>query len=67
MRVLTITGNLGKDAEVKAIPSGTELCEFSVATSNKKSEETVWIKCVFCWDWKSSGSWRNLSNSQCRH
>ena len=46
MRILTITGNIGQDAVLKAIPSGTEVCEFSVATTNRKDEETVWVKCA---------------------
>ena len=46
MRILTITGNIGQDAVIKAIPSGTEVCEFSVATTNRKDEETVWVKCA---------------------
>lgn len=46
MRTLTIAGNLGRDSEIKATPNGNELCEFSVATTNKKDEETVWVKCA---------------------
>ncbi len=47
MRVLTISGNCGSDAELRSTPSGKELCEFSVATSNNKNETTVWVKCAF--------------------
>ena len=42
------TGNLGKDAEVKALPSGTSVCEFSVAVKSGygDKEKTNWANCV---------------------
>jgi len=46
MNILTVTGNLGKDAEVRTAGSGT-VCSFSVAMTagygDKK--QTVWIDC----------------------
>lgn len=43
-----ITGNLGKDAEVKSLPSGTSVCEFSVAVKSGygAKEKTNWANCV---------------------
>ena len=42
------TGNLGKDAEVKYLPSGTAICEFSVAVKSGygDKEKTNWANCV---------------------
>jgi single-strand DNA-binding protein len=52
----TIVGNVGRDPEVKSLPSGTSLCTFTVAVSTKwtdrqtqeKRERTNWIR-VTCW------------------
>lgn len=48
MNLWAITGNLGKDAEVKALPSGTMICEFSVAVKSGygDKEKTNWANCV---------------------
>jgi single-strand DNA-binding protein len=50
---VNICGRLGRDAELKHLPSGTCICEFSVAVSeNYKDregnpvEKTTWINCV---------------------
>jgi single-strand DNA-binding protein len=42
------TGNLGKDAEVKYTPSGTAVCEFSVAVKSGygEREKTNWVRCA---------------------
>lgn len=44
----SFTGNLGKDAEVKTLQSGTSLCEFSVAVKSGygDKEKTNWVRCV---------------------
>jgi len=41
----TITGNIGKDAETRAIPSGDTVTSFSVASNRKVKErdETTWV------------------------
>lgn len=51
-RVIAI-GNLGKDPEIKALPSGSSVANFSIAVSEswkdkagQKQERTEWIKCV---------------------
>lgn len=48
MNLFTFTGNLGKDAEVKTLQSGTALCEFSVAVKSGygDKEKTNWVRCV---------------------
>ncbi|PCI53664.1 MAG: single-stranded DNA-binding protein [Alphaproteobacteria bacterium] len=48
MNTWNITGNLGKDAEVKTLPSGTTICEFSVAVKSGygDKEKTNWANCV---------------------
>jgi len=50
-----IIGNLGRDPEVRTIPSGTAVAEFSVATTRKwndrdgnRKEDTEWHN-VKCW------------------
>ena len=50
-----LIGNIGKDPEIKQIPSGTSVCKFSIATSeySKSSdgaagEKTEWHNIV-CW------------------
>ena len=48
MNIWNFTGNLGKDSEVKYLPSGEAICTFSVAVSsgygNKK--KTTWANCA---------------------
>jgi single-strand DNA-binding protein len=51
-QLVTIMGNLGKDAEFKATPSGVSVVNFSVATSANRNvdgewiQETEWFRCV---------------------
>lgn len=51
---IVIVGRVGRDPELKAIPSGSKVCTFSVATSRvwkdkeeEKHEETEWHNVVF--------------------
>lgn len=48
MNLFSFTGNLGKDAEVKYTPSGTAVCEFSVAVKSGygEREKTNWVRCA---------------------
>lgn len=48
MNVWLFTGNLGKDAEVKATPSGTTVCTFSVAVQSGFGDraKTTWVACA---------------------
>lgn len=43
-----IAGHLGRDPELKFSPSGTAICNFSVATSSGKDDKRVteWHRCV---------------------
>lgn len=43
----TITGNVGKDAEIRTIGSGKSVLNFSVAAkSGGKNAESVWFDCA---------------------
>src|ERR1043166_7965527 len=51
---IIIIGNLGREPELKYTPQGTAVCEFSVATNEKRKdqngevkEETTWFKVTF--------------------
>ncbi len=53
---IIIVGNLGKDPELRYTPQGTAVCNFSVATNEKKRDKggdvqdvTTWFK-VTLWD-----------------
>lgn len=48
MNLFTFTGNLGKDAEVKYMPNGNAVCEFSVAVKSGygDKEKTNWVRCA---------------------
>ena len=41
MKVITIAGRLGRDAEVKSTQGGTNVCRVSVATDAKRNGEKV--------------------------
>jgi single-strand DNA-binding protein len=53
---VVLLGNLTRDPELKFLPSGTAVCEFSIAvnrrwtdkTTNEKKEEVSFFDCV-CW------------------
>jgi len=47
MNVCVFSGNLGKDPEVKNLPSGTSLLEFSLAVKQGygEYESTFWLNC----------------------
>lgn len=51
---VTVCGNLTRDPELKSLPSGTTVCNFSVAVNRvwndkdgKKQEEVEYVNCVF--------------------
>ena len=48
MNCFIFTGNLGQDAEVKNLPSGTTLCSFSVAVKSGYGDniKTSWPRCT---------------------
>lgn len=45
MNSLTITGNLGKDAEVRYLANGDAVATFSVADSQGKDKPSIWWRC----------------------
>jgi single-strand DNA-binding protein len=45
MNVLTVAGQLGKDAEVRYTQGGDPVANFSVADQQGKDRETVWWNC----------------------
>ena len=48
MNNFIFTGNLGRDAEVKYLSSGSAVCEFSVAVKSGYGdrEKTNWVRCA---------------------
>lgn len=42
---MTVSGNLGRDAELKHTPSGDAVLEFSVASNGRKKGDTTWVRC----------------------
>lgn len=45
MNSLTITGQLGKDAELRTTPKGEQVLGFSVADSQGRDKPTIWWNC----------------------
>lgn len=45
MNVITIAGQLGKDAEIKYLGNGDPVASFSVADSQGKDKPTIWFRC----------------------
>jgi len=45
MNNLTIAGQLGRDAEVRFLPNGDPVANFSVADSQGKDKDAIWWNC----------------------
>lgn len=45
MNSITITGNLGKDAELRSLNDGTAVLSFSVADNQGKDKPSIWWAC----------------------
>lgn len=45
MNSISISGNLGKDAERRALGDGTAVLSFSVADSQGRDKPTIWWNC----------------------
>lgn len=45
MNSITITGNLGKDSEMRVLNDGTAVLSFSVADSQGKDKPSIWWNC----------------------
>lgn len=46
---ITIVGNLGKDPELRYTPQGNAVCNFSVATNEKRRDKTGDLQDVTTW------------------
>lgn len=46
MNFITITGNLGKDAESRFLPNGDPIASFSVADSQGRDKPSIWWNCT---------------------
>lgn len=45
MNSVTVAGVLGKDSEIRSIPSGEQVLSFSVADSQGRDKPTIWWNC----------------------
>lgn len=54
MSVSTVYGNVGKDAELRYLPSGDAVLNFSVAESEGKDKPTIWWRCAVFGKWAES-------------
>lgn len=50
MNSITIAGQLGRDAEVRYLPDGKPVVNFSVADSQGKDKDTIWWRCTMWGD-----------------
>lgn len=48
MITAVVTGNVGKEPEMKETRNGKQMCSFSVASNHRRGEEqeTTWVDCV---------------------
>ena len=67
---ITIVGYLGRDAELRYTPQGTAVCNFSVATTERKKDRsgefqdvTTWFN-VSLWGSKAEGTSQYLSKGK---
>ena len=45
MNNLMVAGQLGKDAEIRFLPNGDPVANFSIADSQGKDKDTIWWNC----------------------
>lgn len=45
MNSITVAGQLGKDAEVRFLPNGDPVANFSIADSQGKDKDAIWWHC----------------------
>ena len=45
MNSLTVAGQLGKDAELRHLPNGDPVANFSIADSQGKDKDAIWWNC----------------------
>lgn len=47
MLYATAIGNLGRDAELRHVPSGKQVLNFNVACKNgREKDSTIWVRCA---------------------
>lgn len=52
MKVITLVGNITKDAEVRHTQSGNSVCGFSIAVNDRRANETYYFECSY---WGKAG------------
>lgn len=67
---IIVVGNLGRDPELRYTPQGTAVCDFSIATSEKKRDKsgelqdvTIWFK-VTTWNKTAENASKYLSKGK---
>lgn len=45
MNSISISGNLGKDCETRALPTGDMVCNFSIADNQGRDKPSLWWNC----------------------
>lgn len=67
---ITIVGNLGRDPELRYTPQGKAVCDFTVATTDRRrdpsgesKEETTWFRVTF-WDRQAEVASQYLSKGR---
>jgi hypothetical protein len=62
--IITVTGNLGTDAEFRKTPNGTPVTSFSIANTSRKQKmgewvdgDTTWFR-IFVWETDAAGTAR---------
>lgn len=67
---IIVVGNLGRDPELRYTPQGNAVCDFSIATSEKKRDKsgelqdvTIWFK-VTTWNKQAENASKYLSKGK---
>lgn len=63
MNNITIAGPLGRDAELRSIPSGEQVLSFSLADSAGREKPTIWWNCQM-WGKRAATLQQYLSKGQ---
>ncbi|MCA1589534.1 MAG: single-stranded DNA-binding protein [Acidobacteria bacterium] len=62
---ITIVGNLGRDPELRYTPQGTAVCDFSIATNEKKRDKAGEMQDVTTWFRVTL--WRNQAENAAKY
>lgn len=63
MNSITICGALGKDSELRSMPSGDQVLSFSVADSQGREKPTIWWSCQL-WGKRAASLQQYLNKGQ---